>query len=195
EFALTSGNDWFVIPVELENGALYRTRSLVITDTFGVRSLIACSGDLGPPYSTWRMFAHSYTHASGQTKPQSNLFFLAPSLLNNLESPPLEEVLFVRDEMANLAWAIEPLIESPAEAPLTRCEADREGRRRLGPPAPATAAPPLPAALRYRLTSRVPAYWVPLLPVRTGNGLRLNRGAVLDTEGMPQRVHALGRIL
>jgi hypothetical protein len=28
-----------------------------------------------------------------------------------------------------------------------------------------------------------------------GNGLRLKRGAVLDTEGIPQPVHALGRIL
>jgi hypothetical protein len=192
EFALTSGNDWFVIPVELAIGGLYRTRSLVITDTFGVRSLIECSGDLSPPYSTWRMFAHSYTHASGLTKPQSNLFFLAPSVLNNLESPPLEEMLLVRDEMANLAWAIERLIESPAEASLNRFEDDLERRRRLGTPA---AAAPTPAALRYVLASRVPAYWVPLLPVQTGNGLRLKRAAVLDTEGMPQPVHALGRIL
>src|SRR5262245_3488631 len=76
EFALAYGNDWFVIPVELDVGALYRTRSLVITDTFGVRSLIACSGDLAPPYSTWRMFQHSDTQGSGVTKPQSNLFFL-----------------------------------------------------------------------------------------------------------------------
>jgi hypothetical protein len=36
------GNDWFVIPVELDVGSLYRTRSLVITDTFGM----PCS-DLG----------------------------------------------------------------------------------------------------------------------------------------------------
>src|SRR5262249_32625042 len=40
EFALPYGNDWFVIPIELDVGALYRTLSLVITDTFGVRTLI-----------------------------------------------------------------------------------------------------------------------------------------------------------
>ena len=192
EFALTYGNDWFVIPLELDVGALYRTRSLVITDTFGVRSLIACSSDLSEPYSAWRMFQHTYTHGSGLAKPQRNLFFLAPALLNNLESPPIEEVLLLRDEMANLAWAVERLIESPTEASLNRYEDDLERKRRLGSASPLPASP---ATLRYGLSSQVPAYWVPLLPVQTGNGLRLNRGAVLNLEGTPQPVHALGSIL
>ena len=65
EFALAYGNDWFVIPIELEVGSLYRTRSLVITDTFGVRTLIKPSSELGPPHSTWRMFQHSYLRGSG----------------------------------------------------------------------------------------------------------------------------------
>ena len=33
------------------------------------------------------------------------------------------------------------------------------------------------------------------MPVRTGQGLRLKRGAVLKTDGSPEPVHALGRIL
>lgn len=35
EFAVTYGDDWFVIPIEVDVGSLYRTRSLVITDTLG----------------------------------------------------------------------------------------------------------------------------------------------------------------
>ena len=88
-------------------GSLYRTRSLVITDTFGVRTLIKSSSELGAPHSLWRMFQHSYTRGSGFTVPASNLFFLPPSLLKSMESRPIEEVLFLRDEMANLAWAVE----------------------------------------------------------------------------------------
>ena len=115
EFALDYGNDWFVMPIELDVGSVYRTRSLIITDTFGVRTLIKSSSELGEPHSSWRMFQHSYMRGSGFTKPAANLFFLPPSLLKSLESRPIEEVLFLRDEMANLAWAVERLIESPAE--------------------------------------------------------------------------------
>ena len=60
EFALAYSNDWFVIPVELEIGSIYRTRSLVITDTFGVRTLIRPASELAAPFSTWRMFQHSH---------------------------------------------------------------------------------------------------------------------------------------
>src|SRR5215212_1197091 len=60
EFALDYGNDWFVIPVEVEVGSLYRTRSLVITDTFGVRTLIKPSSESGEPHSLWRMFQLSH---------------------------------------------------------------------------------------------------------------------------------------
>lgn len=194
EFALAYGNDWFVIPIELEVGSLYRTHSFVITDTFGVRTLIKSSGELGAPHSTWRMFQHSYLRGSGITNPEANMFFLPPSLLKSLESRPIEEVLFLRDEMANLAWAVERLVESSAEQPLNRFEAYLEQKRQRGQeslPQPATA----PEALRYRLTTHLPDYWVPLLPVRAENGLRLKRGAVLNTDGAPEPVPALGRIL
>ena len=194
EFALAYGNDWFVIPIELDVGSLYRTRSLVITDTFGVRTLIKSSSELGAPHSTWRMFQHSFLRGSGFTGPASNLFFLPPSLLKSLESRPIEEVLFLRDEMANLAWAVERLVESPTDRPLNRFEAYLEQKRRReqeSPPQPTTT----PETLRYRLTTEVPDYWVPLMPVRTEAGLRLKRGAVLKTDGSREPVHALGRIL
>jgi hypothetical protein len=111
-----------------------------------------------------------------------------------LESRPIEEVLFLRDEMANLAWAIERVVESPAERPLNRFETDLEQRRRSeqAPPSPpATIA----EALRYRVSTETPDYWVPLLPVRTKDGLRLQRGAVLKTDGRSEPVRAVGRIL
>ncbi|MCI0388363.1 MAG: hypothetical protein MOB07_06310 [Acidobacteria bacterium] len=194
EFALAYGDDWFVIPIELDVGSLYRTSSLVITDTFGVRTLIKSSSELGAPHSAWRMFQPSYLRGSGFTRPASNLFFLPPSLLKSLESRPIEEVLFLRDEMANLAWAVERLIESPAERALNRFEAYLDQKRRReqeSPPQRATT----PEALSYRLTTEIPDYWIPLLPVLTKQGLRLRRGAVLKTDGAPEPVHALGRIL
>ena len=140
------------------------------------------------------MFQLSFLRGSGLTAPASNLFFLPPSLLKSLENRPIEEVLFLRDEMANLGWAVERLVESPADRPLNRFEAYLEQKRRReqeAPPQPATA----PETLRYRLATEIPDYWVPLLPVHTEQGLRLKRGAVRKTDGSPEPVHALGRIL
>ncbi|MGB7950398.1 MAG: hypothetical protein WCH75_22150, partial [Candidatus Binatia bacterium] len=137
---------------------------------------------------------HSYTRGSGITKPASNLFFLPPSLLNNMESRPLEEVLFLRDEMANLAWAVERLIESPVERPLNRFETDLERKRhREGEATDRISSAGEP--LRYRLSTEIPDYWIPLMPARVGQGLRLKRGAVLKADGLPEPVHARGRIL
>lgn len=196
EFALAYGNDWFVIPIELEVGSLCRTRSLVVTDTFGVRTLIKSSSELPAPHSLWRMFQLSRTRQPGtlQPLPATNLFFLPPALLKSLESRPIEEVLFLRDEMANMAWGVERIVESAAEQPLNRFEAYLEQKRKLTQPAPSAAAT-APDVLRYRLSTEVPDYWIPLLPVKVGSGLRLRRAAVLKLDGSQGFVPAQGRIL
>ncbi len=188
EFSLTYGNDWFVIPVELPVGSLYRCRSLVIEDTFGVRTLVRPSSQLSEPHSTWRMFQQSHTRSSGLTKPAANLFFLTPSLLKGMESKPIEEVLFLRDEMANMVWGVERIVESAAEKPLTRLEQEIQ-----------TTAPSVetrdPNKLVYKLATKVPDNWVPLLPVKSNEGLRLRRGKVLKVDGPPEVIDAHGNIL
>jgi hypothetical protein len=188
EFSLTYGNDWFVIPVELPVGSLYRCRALVIEDTFGVRTLVKASSQLSEPHSTWRMFQQSHTRSSGLTKPATNLFFLTPSLLKGMESKPIEEVLFLRDEMANMAWGVERIVESATEKPLNRFEQEIQ---RPKPPAEATD----PNKLIYKLATTVPDSWVPLLPVKSTAGLRLRRGKVLQVDGPPQFIDAHGNIL
>jgi hypothetical protein len=194
EFALDFGNDWFVIPVELEVGSLCRTKSLVITDTFGVQTLIKSNSESGDLHSLWRMFQISHTRGSGLPKPEPNLFFLSPSLISGISDQPVEEVLFLRDEMANLAWAVERIVESPTEGRINRFEAYLENK---GKGDQQSASPPAatPQTLRYLLSTEVPDYWVPLLPVKVEDGLRLRRGAVLKTDGLSEPVRARGRIL
>jgi hypothetical protein len=187
EFALTYGNDWFVIPLELEVGFLYRSTALVITDSFGVRTALKPGAELGEPSASWRMFQHSSLRGS-EKKPAPNLFFLPPSLVKSLESKPVEEVLFLRDEMANLAWAVERVIESPSEQQLNRFE-----QQNGVPPSPAQQ--PTNGKALYKLATEVPDYWVPLVPVKREAGLRLERGKVLKLDGKEEFVEAQGRIL
>jgi hypothetical protein len=199
EFANSFGNDWFVIPVELEIGSLCRTRSLVVTDTFGVRTLIKSNSESGVPHSAWRMFQLSFQRPEGSPPltPASNLFFLPPALAKDIEGKPLEEVLFLRDEMANMAWGVERLVESSIEQPLSRYES---AATRAGASQPLDSAGGIPV---YRLASQVPEYWTPLLPVQiqtdandaTKLAVRLVRGAVLKPDGSQPIVRSQGRVL
>ncbi|MEO1091103.1 MAG: hypothetical protein AAFX81_10745 [Pseudomonadota bacterium] len=187
------GNDWFVIPIDLPVGSLAETRSLVVTDTFGVRTLLRPLGDPALPdrASGWRMFALSHLDTPGG-EPRlaaSNLFFLPPTLAQPLEGPVLEEVTLARDELANLAWAIERRLESPLEigydTTVDMADAD------AGPPVP--REPP-----HYRLATQPPRHWIPLIPVHAAPDsaeVRLARGAVLDLSGTLRPILAQARLI
>jgi hypothetical protein len=185
EFAITYGNDWFVMPVDLPVGSLTRTSSLVVTNTFGEKFLIRPSTEAGPQFSTWRMF--QLTPTGPFTAADASLFLLPPALVKTIESRPIEEVLFLRDEMANMAWGVERVIESRSERPINRFEEQRY-----------VVTPPSEQAfdtLRYRLSTEVPDYWIPLLPVQSAAGLRLRRGRLLKADGSQTLVEARGKIL
>jgi hypothetical protein len=189
EFATGFSNEWYVIPIELDVGTLTRTRSLVITDSFGVQTLIAPVNDPRKPATGWSMFELSPVQrdADSPRRPESNLFFLAPSLLRTLDSRPLEEILFLRDEMANIAWAVEHVVQGPIE-------------QRIEPaavPDPPQTTLPTPSAIpRYRLATDVPSNWTPLLPQRMADAtLRLVRAAMLAPDGSNVERHARGELL
>lgn len=201
EYASSYGNDWYLVPLDLPVGSLTRIRSLVVTDTFGVQSLHRPLGDRVLPPPNWSMFQLAHTEGSGIAKPQSNLLFLAPALAARLESPAREEVLFMRDEMANMAWAIERVVESPIEQPLERSDPRADGQPATTQVPPAPVAPPRADGVPYYdLTSDVPEHWVPLLPVQVPQPdgtvqTRLKRGAVLVADGSQRVRTARGSIL
>lgn len=185
EFSISYGNDWFVIPIQVPVGSLLRTTMLSVTNTFGERFLIPSSKEAGGRYEAWRMYQLARLEQPDEERVVSDLFFLPPSLVKTVDARPIEEVLFLRDEMANMVWGVERVIESATEQPLNRIE------QRSSP----AAEPPSQGLLRYHLTTEVPDNWVPLLPVQSGDGLRLRRAKLLKLDGPPQLVNARGRIL
>ena len=170
------GNDWFVIGVDLPVGRLVRSTSLVIDDTFGVRTLLRPVGTSAAQAPGWAMFAQAmpYDSAAPEGAAIRNLLYLAPRLARPLVGSVVEEVLLARDEQANLGWAIERVVESPLQAPL---------------PLSQTRPPEAPGdpnvAPDYHLAQAPPPHWIPLLPVRTGpdEQIVLARGSVLDLDG------------
>lgn len=189
KFALEYSNDWFVLPLELAVGTLARIRGLVVTNTFGERLIIPHTSQVDGADSPWRMFNLS--------RDSQQLFFLPPVLGPGLESPPVEEVLFLRDEMANVAWGVEKIVESPAGRPLDRYEAYQESRRKPEEAAPEQTAGDQAQPLPYRLGTSVPDYWIPLLPVTDGTSLKLKRGAIPDFNAgeRPRLIEPMGLIL
>jgi hypothetical protein len=184
EFALVYGNDWFVVPVEIPVGSLCRVASLIVTNTFGERMLIPHTTKVDGAASPWRMFCLSRdprlansTEGDTVDLASQDLFFLPPILGIGLESAPVEEVLFLRDEMANMAWAVERVVESQTGRPLDRFEMFQETRRRQEQATPNSQSQTT-TSLTYRLGTSVPDYWVPLLPVQDGSSIRLKRGAL-----------------
>jgi hypothetical protein len=191
DFATNFGNDWYVIPVDVDVGTLTRTRSLVVTDTFGVQTLIRPLNDPDiAPASGFSMFQLGTLQraAAAPLAPRTNLFFLAPAVAKTLEGRPVEEVLLLRDEIANMAWAVERAVPGRLEQ---RVDLDA-----YVAPGEETTPPPL-EALRYRLATDVPANWVPLLPQRDAEtkGLRLVRAAMLTADGTNQLRVARGTLL
>ena len=94
---------------------------------------------------------------------------------------PLDEVLFLRDEMANLAWGVERM----AEGVSGRLESTRRRPRRQRRNEPATPAPSTDGAPTWRLSTEVPGYWI-LIPVQIQPGqkaIRFRRGATLRQDG------------
>ena len=65
EFALVYSNDWFIVTVPTPIGSLTKVVGLIVTDTFGLRTLIepADGTTTGPSGSAiWTMFTLSLIH-------------------------------------------------------------------------------------------------------------------------------------
>jgi hypothetical protein len=192
EFAMRYGNDHFLLPVQLPVGSVLRVDSLVVVDTFGevllVNPVAVVDGATGP----FRLFEHSVPGASA---PRDPLLVLFPALGGVIEGMPVEEVHFLRDDAAELVWAVEHTALGANGLPADRA-ADA-----LAHFTPLTPTPNGAAALpvrRYQLRSDVEANWFPFLVTdpAAGNVLAMADVPPLDTTPpIPPTPVPWGRIL
>lgn len=195
DFATIYGNDWYVVPLELPVGTVTTVRSLVVGDTFADQWLVSRVSDPG-----WAMYeltavgpgAAAAGHRLGR-------LFLPPALPATIEGDPVEDVVLLRDEGANVAWAVERTVEGAAGARVDRVEAWHE-QRRWGGGGPIHAGAPVQIApLAYRLASEVPEHWIPLVPEDAAPGTTNLRVSALERPGKggapPMPILPLGRLL
>jgi len=159
EFAFLDSIDWYVVPLEGVAGTLQRIESVRVVDSFGIVT------QLRPAIGrrdgeTWRVFTLSGDDPAGEG---GALLFCPDIAANPQQGQVLEEVLFVRDEAANLAWAVELAYQDPATG--ARVDRRDEEAARLPPPAPPVPGAQ-PARPSYRLRSELSAHWIPYVPRR-----------------------------
>ena len=187
EFGLICSSDWFMLPYPLSVNTLCEVKGIVVTDVFGHHILVRPAGR-GPEsqWQRWAMFHH--TNINKTANDNTNSFYLVPSITKSLESDPLEQVNFLRDEIANLVWAVEKVVPSQSGRGMSGDEMALKEEVTV-PAGPSIAGAP---EIRYVLGTSVPDNWIPFLPVHidgSNTEIRLQRAA------MPAAKGALGRIL
>jgi hypothetical protein len=131
EFALVYANDWFELPLELSVGSITSIDTLRVRDSFGGEMDVPSGVDAG-----WAMFVLGGRAAPVEAFSVGERFlFLPPALTHGLESPALEDVRLLRDEMANMAWAVEATVQDEIGLPTSGYDlaaaSDRRVRERV----------------------------------------------------------------
>jgi hypothetical protein len=183
EFATVYGNDWYVLPMKLPVGSLTILDSVVVSDVFGRNLLIERAGLNEPQWNLFSLDTKGLAHLA------QGALFLPPTAGYTVDSDAVESVLFLRDDVADLAWAVESRIEDGLERKVDR-RAAWVGSR--------TVAPGNPALPSYRVETIVPDYWIPFAPEQLADQQSIHLRLVpleVDDGAIPRIVEPQSRLL
>jgi hypothetical protein len=199
DFLLLHGNDWFLAPLSLPLNSLCRIDLFLVRDVFGGLTQVERADKLGQVNGgAWTIFST----ALADTPARVADFFLLPSTAATAVENGLtiEDVRFIRDPIANMAWAIEHQTEGGIGQPRLGAERDSEDRAS----APQPVAPPAGAdapKLRYQIETDVPENWIPFIPAalnpgnNVGGEIVLKLGAMLPPSADRTPIPPVGRVL
>jgi hypothetical protein len=179
DMALVHGNDWYLIPFQMTVGTACQIESIEVRDVFGGVTPVPRAEQAAPG---WSMFSTS------QGSGVADFFHLPATAAFTLQrGPTLEEVRFVNDEGANLAWAIEETVTNDLGQPRSARERSDARRRQTAPQqlAPTSEGGSTTPVAEYQLQTEAPGYWYPLVPVRDApeDPVRLREGVLVDQNG------------
>jgi hypothetical protein len=205
DFFLLYSNDWFILPVTLPVGTLTDVRGLMVTDVFGEKLWVEAAGRGGDQdWQRWNMFTHAV--AGTDDVPADMGSVVLPVARKVQQGKPLEQVLLVRDEIANMVWGVEARVPGVTGPGRSGKDTARELRNKLQALVFATN-PPVPpepprAPVKYELVNTVPENWIPFVPAHVEGQFRqvqLQRASlprVLENdESAPKKVEPRGWLL
>ena len=177
-----------MIPHTLPASAIAAIRGLVVTNVFGERLWIdAAGGGTEQERQRWSMFTID-VEGDRAAAADTSLVML-PTATKIQDSPPIEEVALIRDEVANMVWGVERTIQLATGDPKHGLEAARQTRayfEAIVAAQPDGALPPAfppSAPIRYEVMSTVPENWIPFIPVHVEGS---NREIQLQRAALPR---------
>lgn len=192
EFGLVYANDWYLIPYKLPVGTVNKIKGLTVTNSFGENFWIDAA-DAGPDSDPMRWDMFSLKTDSPRPVAADTDMLLLPTVSKIQESDPLEEVLLVRDEMANMVWGVECIIPLASGTGKSGFEAADEYHNLLqklitdqfGTPGvePPVADGEEIAKIRYEVMNTIPENWIPFIPTHIEGS---NREIQLQRAAMPR---------
>lgn len=187
EYALLYNTDWLIIPYRVPVGTLCEIKGIVVRDVFGEQSFVesAIQGETDN-WAGWGMYNLSTLNPDGvRDQPADTRLFVPPAVVKNLESEPLEEVHFIRDEMTNHVWAIEVSLSDKLGSHRDGQHAARSFTnylQQLDIVQPGTVQQ-ADTMFKYILSNTVPENWLPFIPVHIPGS---NRDVQLQRASMPR---------
>lgn len=183
EFCLLYSNDWLVVPLSVPTGHLTRVRNIKVTDVFGVQSVVN-SVYSAPSSKKWELFQLDHNATS------DSWLYVPPVADTRIQSPPIEEVYFLRDEMANMVWAVEKTTPNGLGDGIDGQTVAQQLEDLLlalapVPQTPLEAAQQNDASLKYTLGTSVRPNWIPFIPFRPDP---LKPDMVLRRAAMPRLI-------
>src|SRR5262249_55067708 len=131
EYAFAFGNDVFALPLRLPMGTLTRITRFEVTDTFG--STVVVQPALRYPAQAAGGFGLFVL--TSVTSGRLPALLLPPAVKHQIIGSEIEEVRLLRDEMANLVWAVEARVEGGDGRALHRAEEEAMAAPSPLPPA------------------------------------------------------------
>jgi len=182
DFSLVSGSDWFMVPLEMELGELCWVNEVRVKDVFGVTTIISQEdGQIldKNPLKTWDAFKIRDRNVA-QFNAADHFLYLAPVSTFRQESQPLEDLLFLRDEYANMVWAIEKKVLNEMGKASNGYDLHLELNGPFVPPEDKEGEIP-----KFRLASPVPTNWIPYLPFQlegSNKEIELRQASMMSNE-------------
>ncbi len=185
QFATMYSNDWMMLPLEMSMNSLTEVDDVIVTDVFGERTYISNRKDNSENQqftNRWNMFGLSqkdpFLHNDFSI---DNRLFYPPVVYNSLESEPIEEIQFLRDEMTNMVWAVENKIDQGCGTSISGKQFAAMLEDKLAEREDAQAEDDVNTDqssaggdYQYILQNTVPSNWIPLSPARIPGNIENN---------------------